>query len=842
VISQQEDRMGNDRSKDKSLHVAAQDKKGIKRRDLLLSGSSLIAASALTGATAKAELKEYPPGTTVPGRMGRTIGESSPAWPSPVRAKPGSPNVLFIVLDDTGYGQLGCFGSPINTPNINKLAQNGLLYTNMHTTALCSPTRSCVLTGRNHHSNAMACITEGSEGYPGSNGAIPFENGFLSEILLGQGYNTYALGKWHLTPAEQISAAGPYDRWPLGRGFERYYGFIGGDTSQYYPDLVYDNRQVEPPKTPEEGYHLTPDLVDKAISFIGDSKQLAPDKPFFIYFATGAMHAPHHGPKEWADKYKGKFDDGWDAYREKTFARQKELGIIPKNTVLSRHDPDVQDWSKLSADERKLYARMMEVFAGYLEHTDYHIGRLIDYLAATGELDNTLIMLISDNGASSEGGPTGSTNENKFFNNVPDDLKQNLAALDDLGGPKYFNHYAWGWTFAGNTPFKRWKRETYRGGTSDPFLVHWPKGIKGKGEIRTHYAHAIDMVPTVLDALGINPPTVIRGVTQSPMEGVSFAHTFNDANAPSKHHTQYFEMFAHRSIYNDGWRAVCPFPGTSFTEGKAFFGQLTLTEDKLRELDASGWELYNVIDDPAETKNLAETNRAKLIEMIALWYVEAGKYNVLPLDSRGTARFADERPQLTKDRQTYVYYPGTQTVPENVAVKVLNRAHSLTADVEIPKGGAQGVLVCHGSNAGGYALFVKDNKLHYVHNYVGAEEFRVESNERVPEGKATLRYEFEPTGKPDIAKGKGTPGRAKLYINNKLVGQNDLPVTVPLLLGLGGGLTVGRNPGSAVSQLYGPPFTFTGTIFKVTADVSGQMLQDTEAERTAAAKRAMSRQ
>jgi arylsulfatase len=350
------------------------------------------------------------------------------------------------------------------------------------------------------------------------------------------------------------------------------------------------------------------------------------------------------------------------------------------------------------------------------------------------------------------------------------------------------------------------------------------------------------MVPTVLDALDIEPPAVIRGVTQSPIEGVSFAHTFNDGKTASNHHTQYFEMFAHRAIYHDGWRAVCPFPGDSFTEAKAFFGQLELAEDKLRELDATGWELYNVIDDPAETKNLADTNRAKLIEMIALWYVEAGKYNVLPLDSRGTARFADERPQLTKDRQTYVYYPGTQTVPENVAVKVLNRAHSLTAEVEIPKGGASGVLICHGSNAGGYSLFVKDNKLHYVHNYVGAQEFRVASSEPVPEGKSQLRYEFEPTGKPDIAKGKGSPGRAQLYINDKLVGQADFPFTVPLLLGLGGGLTVGRNPGSPVSLLYGPPYAFTGTIFKVTADVSGQMLQDTQEERNATAKRALSRQ
>lgn len=787
-------------------------------------------------------LKEYKPGTTFTGRMGRTIGESEPAWPAPLRAREGAPNVLFIVLDDTGFGQLGCYGSPIRTPNLDKLAKNGLLYNNMHTTALCSPSRSCMLTGRNHHSNAMSCITEGSEGYPGSNGAIPFENGFLSEMLLQHGYNTYAVGKWHLTPAEQISAAGPYDRWPLGRGFERYFGFLGGDTSQYYPDLVYDNHQVEPPKTPEEGYHLTEDLVDKAIQFIADSKQLAPDKPFFLYFATGAMHAPHQVPKEWADKYKGQFDDGWDAYRAKVLKRQLELGVVPKGTKLSRHDPDVQDWKKLSADERKLYARMMEVFAGFLEHTDHHIGRLITFLERMGELRDTLIMVISDNGASSEGGPTGSVNENKFFNNVPDDLKQNLAALDDLGGPKFFNHYAWGWTFAGNTLFRRWKRETYRGGVSDAFIVHWPKGIKSKGQIRNHYAHAIDMVPTVLECLGIEAPEQIRGVTQSPIEGVSFAHTFNDAKAESKHHTQYFEMFAHRSIYHDGWRAVCPFPGTSFKEAKAFFGALTLTEEKLRELDAKGWELYNVEKDYSETVNLAAKNRDKLIEMIAMWYAEAGKYKVFPLDSRGTQRFADERPQLAKERKTYVYFPHTQAVPENVAVKVLNRAHSFTAEVEIPKGGAEGVLIAHGGNAGGYSIFIKDKKLHYVHNYVGADEYHVESAQHVPEGKCELCFEFEPTGRPDPAKGKGASGRAQFYINGKLAGQGDIPVTVPLLLSLGEGLSVGRDPGSPVSKLYPPPFEFTGTIFKVTADVSGKMIQDTEEEQKAMAKAHMARQ
>ena len=437
----------------------------------------------------------------------------------PLRAKDGAPNVLFIVLDDVGFGQIGCFGGPCETPNLDALAKNGLRYNNMHTTALCSPSRSCLLTGRNHHSNAMSCITEGSTGYPGGNGNIPFENGFLSEMLLQHGYNTYAIGKWHLTPADQISAAGPYDRWPLGRGFERFYGFLGGETHQYYPELVPDNHTVEAEKTPEEGYHLTEDLVDKAISFIADAKQVAPNKPFFMYFCPGAAHAPHHVPKEWADKYKGKFDDGWDKLRERTRARQKELGIVPADAQLSRHDPDVPEWEPLSAAEKKLYARMMEVFAGFLTHTDHHIGRLIEFLKNLGELDNTIIMAISDNGASSEGGPSGMVNEALFFNNVQGSLEENLAALDKLGGPEFCNHYAWGWTWAGNTPFRRWKRETYRGGVSDPFIVHWPKGIKAKGEVRTQYAHAIDMVPTVLDALGIEAPVSIKGVTQSPIRG-----------------------------------------------------------------------------------------------------------------------------------------------------------------------------------------------------------------------------------------------------------------------------------------------------------------------------------
>jgi arylsulfatase len=772
-------------------------------------------------------LNEYKPGQAFSGVIGRTFDVSKPAWPEPLRAKKGSPNVLFIVLDDTGFGQLGCYGSPISTPNIDALAANGLQFNNMHTTALCSPSRSCILTGRNHHSNGMACITEGSMGYPGSNGNIPFENGFISEILLQNGYNTYAIGKWHLSPAEQTSAAGPYNRWPLGRGFERYFGFLGGDTHQYYPELVSDNHQVEPESTPEEGYHLTPDLIAHAKAMIADSKQVAPDKPFFMYLALGTAHAPHHVPREWADKYKGKFDGGWDDYRKHVFERQVEKGLVPKGTTLSRHDPDVQDWNALSADERRLYARMMEVFAGFLEHADHYIGELIAFLKEIGEYDDTLIMLISDNGASPEGGPSGSVNEGKFFNNVPDNLEQNLAAIDDIGGPKYFNHYPWGWTHAGNTPFRRWKRETYRGSVSDPFIVCWPNGIKAKGELRTQYCHAIDMVPTVLDAIGLDAPTHIRGVSQSPLQGFSLASCFDDPKAESLHVTQYFEMFGHRSLYHDGWRAVCPWPGTSFKESGGHFGD-PIDYDKLTELDAHGWELYHIAEDFAETKDLASSEKDRLIAMIGMWYVEAGKYNVLPIDSRGTQRFAEERPQISVGRKKYVYYPGTQVVPGNAAPRVLNVAHSVSVHAHVPKEGAEGVLLSMGGNDGGFSFYIQDGKLTYGYNYVADQRFKVQSDAVVPTGEHVFSFEFTPTGKADIARGKGTPADVALLVDGKKVGKGSLPVTIPLQLGLAAGVAVGADPGAPVMLDYTSPFTFTGTVKKALIDITGEAPDDFE--------------
>jgi arylsulfatase A-like enzyme len=771
---------------------------------------------------------EYRKGEPFPGVIGRTAEESSPAWPAPARAKRGSPNVLFVVLDDTGYGQLGCYGSPIETPNFDRLAAGGLRYTNMHTTALCSPSRSCIISGRNHHSNGMACITELATGFPGYDGVVPFENGYLSEMLVEQGYNTLMIGKWHLTPSSQETAAGPYGQWPLGRGFERYYGFLGGDTSQWYPDLVHDNHQVEPPRTPEEGYHLSEDLVDHAISFVADAKQVDPDKPFFLHLCFGATHAPHHVPKEWADRYAGAFDDGWEAYREKVFARQKELGIVPADAELSRHDPDVPEWSTLPAPARTLFSRMMEVFAGFLSHTDHQLGRLLDFLEELGELDDTLIMVVSDNGASAEGGPTGTTNEAQFFNNAQEPLEDSLKVIDELGGPEHFNHYPWGWTWAGNTPFRRWKRETYRGGATDPFIVHWPKGIEAKGEVRTQYAHIIDMVPTVLDALELEPPTVIRGVTQSALHGVSFAHTFADPKAASRRKTQYFEMLGHRSIYKDGWRAVCPWPGPSFVEAGMPFGE-AISAETLSRLDATGWELYHVDEDFAENHDVAEQHRDRLIELIGTWYVEAGKYDVLPIDGSGLARMVAEKPLVAPPRDRYTYRSGTQSIPFFAGPRVLNRPHSITAKVEIPAGGAEGVLLCQGTAAGGYSLYLQDGHLHYVHNYVGRDLYAVHSEDPVPTGEHELRFEFEPTGQPDLPHGKGAPGRLQLYVDGDLVGTADAPTTMPFVINPGP-LTCGSNPGSPVTGDYPSPFRFTGTIHDVTIDVSGELIRDDEAE------------
>jgi arylsulfatase len=742
------------------------------------------------------------------GKIGRTVDESTPDWPPLARAPKDAPNVLFIVLDDVGFAALGCYGSPvIQTPHMDRLAKNGVRYNNFHTTALCSPSRSCFLTGRNHHSNAMACITEGSTGFPGSYGRVPLANGLLSEMLTPFGWAAFAIGKWHLTPAEDMNLACNRKWWPLGRGFDRFYGFLGGEVDQWTPWLTYDNHYIKPPKTPEEGYHNVPDLTEKAKEFIADLKQVAPERPFFMYFCPGACHAPHHAPKEWIEKYKGKFDAGWDDYREKALANQIKLGICPPGTKLSPPDPDVTPWAKLPQEEKALYAHEMEVYAAYLTFVDHNIGELVAFLQEMGQLDNTLIILVSDNGASAEGGPHGSFNECLFFNNAPDTIKNNLKHLKNWGDPTTYPHYSWGWAHATNTPFRRWKREVARGGTSDLCIVHWPKGIKAKDAIREQFIHATDLVPTVLDVLHLKALKSINGVAQNPIEGVSFASTFDNAKAKVPREAQYFEMFAQRAIYLDGWRAYAPWK----------FGDNITAKDLTNEK----WMLFHQDKDFSESTDVASKYPEKLEELKQLWWAMANKYKVLPLDGRGVQRIATPRPQMSAPRDKYVYYPGTGEVDASTAVDIRNRSYRITAEVEIPKGGAQGVLLAHGGMIGGYSFFVnKDQKLQFSYNYLGIDEFKTIASETIPTGKVSLRWEFTRTGPPDFKLGKGAPGAGKLFINGKQVGAGDIPVTCPLAYSLSGdGLSCGRDTLTPVSHDYSREYPFTGTIRRVVVDV-----------------------
>ncbi|MBI2808756.1 MAG: arylsulfatase [Planctomycetes bacterium] len=752
---------------------------------------------------AKAGVKTYK--GQFDGIVNRTVQDSVPSWPVPVRAKPGSPNVIFIVLDDVGFGQLGCFGGQCKTPNLDRLAKNGLRYNNMHTTALCSPTRSSILTGRNHHKNNMACITELSTGFPGYNGRIPFENGFISEILQRFGYATFVVGKWHLTPDEEMNMGATKVRWPLGRGFERFYGFLGGDTHQYYPDLVSDNTPVSPPKTPEQGYHLTDDITEKSIGYIRDLRAVTPDKPFFLYYAPGAMHAPHHVPKEWIARHKGKFNMGWDKAREIILANQIKLGVVPEGTKLPPRNEEVKAWDKCTAKEKQLYSYMMEIFAGFLEHTDDRIGRLITYLEETKQLDNTLIMVISDNGASAEGGPNGVLCEGSFFNGVQETVDFIWKNKDRLGTPNSFNHYPFGWTMAGCTPFKKWKRETHLGGIRDPFIVHWPKGIKEKNAIRSQYAHAIDLVPTVLDVCGITPPKAIGGITQSAFDGVSFKHTFNDAKAKSKRPTQYYEMFGYRAIYHDGWTAVSP---------HLPFG--TPIDEKV--LAKSKWELYNTDQDFSQFEDLAAKFPARVKMMEEIWWAEAAKNNVLPLDGRSTLRMIEPRPQITPGRSSYEYFPGGAPVSHTVAAPTINRSFKITAEIDTGAKGAEGVIIAHGGNFGGWSLYAKDGKLHYAYNWLGIEHYDLVSSVDLPRGKSTVGLQFMKTGKAKF----GAGGVAILSINGKSVATKVLPKTVPTIYWPHNeGLTCGYDDLTPVTSAYQSPFRFTGVIHRAVVTVNG---------------------
>ncbi len=743
------------------------------------------------------------------GVIGRTIQESTPAWPQPIKARDGAPNIVYIVLDDVGYGQISPFGGFCETPNLDRLAQNGLRYSNFHTTALCSPTRSALLTGRNHHTNAMAGIVEFPAGFPGYTCEIPFEIGLLPEMLTPLGYAAYAVGKWHLTPQIDMNMGARRDRWPLGRGFERFYGFMGGDTDQYNPELVADNHAVHQPRPAEEGYHLTEDLADKAIEFLTDLRNVEASKPFFLYFCTGAGHAPHHAPPEWIEKYRGKFEMGWDKARETILQRQKEMGIVPPNTELTPRPHWIQAWEALPADEKHLYARMMEVFAGFISHTDHQIGRLIDFIAELGELDNTIIVAISDNGASAEGGPNGSLNEAAFFNRLPESVDECLARIDELGTPRAYNHYPFGWAWAGNTPFQRWKREVHEGGVADFCVIHWPERIKARGEVRSQYAHVVDVTPTLLDILNIDPPHQIKGITQSPLQGISFASTLDDTESASNHETQYYEMLGNRAIYHKGWKAVT-YHGT---EGMIYDG----VTDPTRPFDEDVWELYHVAEDFSESHDLATERPDKLRELQELWWIEAARNNVLPLQATFSGR-GRARPRPGGQRHRFVYRPGGAPIDFLAAANVKNRSHTITAEVEIPEEGAEGVLLAIGSRFGGISLYVKDGRLRYDYNLLARGHYRMESSEEIPTGACTLSFEFDKTG----AQPFGAGGDARLLINGRVVGESTFPITVPILFGIGEALHCGYDGGAPVSDDYQAPFSFTGKLKRVIVEVSGR--------------------
>lgn len=754
------------------------------------------------------------------------VRDSKPDWTpyAPPQAKEGAPNVLYIVWDDTGIAAWDTFGGLIEMPNMKRIADKGLRYSNWHTTALCSPTRSCLLTGRNAHNNGMACIVEGATGFPGSNAVIPPENGTISEILSGSGYTTLCVGKWHLTPETESNMAGPKRTWPTGRGFDRYYGFLGGETNQWYPDLTYDNHFTSQPYKPEEGYHLSKDLVDKAVEFIQDSQQIAPDKPWFMYLAFGANHAPHHTPKEWADKYKGKFDMGYEKYREIVLENMKKMGTVPKETELSPINPwpapdviseadVVLPWDTLSDDQKKLFTRMAEVYAGFSSYTDHESGRLFDYLEETGQLDNTVIVIVSDNGASGEGTPNGSVNENKFFNGWPDDLQENLKYLDELGSPNTYNHYPTGWAWAFNAPYKMFKRYSLEGGIADPCIITWPKMMKRvAGQTRDQYHHAIDIVPTLLDCLEIDPPEFIKGFEQSPIQGVSMRYTFDKPDATSTRPAQYYAMLGTRAIYHQGWKAVA--------RHGAISGVGHFMDDK--------WELYQTEKDRAEVHDLAAQQPEKLKEMVASWFAFAGRNNVFPLDDRTPIEIInDPRPQLSKPRNSYIYYPGTSTVPEGVAPNMRNRSYTILANVEIDTSEAEGVIFSMGSRFGGHSLYVKDGKLHYIYNFLGITEMKFVSSEQVPTGKVVLGVEF--TKEKEDPKGVAN-GTLKLYINDSTVAEGSIK-TQPGKFGLAGGMEIGRSGPDPVSSDYDSPFEFKGgTIKRVSINLTGAQYVDEEAE------------
>ncbi|KKX99710.1 MULTISPECIES: arylsulfatase [Microbacterium] len=763
------------------------------------------------------------------GQIELDVRDSVPDWsPYELRKAPdGAPNVLVVLYDDTGLASWSPYGGRISMPTMDRLARDGLTYTQWHTTALCSPTRSTMLTGRNHHVNRAGVIMEGTNGFPGFAGRLPRECATIGQILQQNGYSTFWVGKDHNVPEEDNAPGGDRSMWPLQLGFDRFYGFLGGETNNWYPDLVEDNHFIEAPATPEQGYHLSKDLADQALKMIRNQQASNPSKPWYLWFCPGANHAPHHAPEEYIAKYKGRFDDGYDAYREWALDRMIKKGVLPEGTAMTPLNPlpddvanpadRVRPWDELNDDEKRLFARFAEVFAGFSEYTDTQVGRIIDYLEETDQLDNTLVFYCADNGASGEGSPDGSVNENKFFNGYPDDLAENLAMIDRLGSADTYNHYPTGWAAAFSTPFQMFKRYSqYAGGTCDPMVIHWPKGISAKGELRHQYHHSVDVVATVLDVIGIEMPETFRGVQQHPLDGVSMKYSFDaDPDAPTQKRTQYYSMLGTRGIWKDGWKAAAVHAPLS---GKGHF-------------DDDEWELYHVDSDRSESQDLAAEHPEKLQELIAAWFDEAKANFALPLDDRSAREMLNvERPQAEPARERYVYYPGTDAVPESVAVNLRGRSYKIVADVVLEEG-AEGVIFAHGSRFGGHTLFIKDNRLSYVYNFLGIPPEQTFTSAELTPGPHTLGVDFTRESAGEHGESVGT---ATLYVDDEAVASGPMRAQVGKFTLCGDGLCVGWDSADPVSRQYRNPFPFTGgRLMGVGVDVSTEQYRDLELEAAA---------
>ena len=729
------------------------------------------------------------------GVIGKTDKDSKPYFAHPLQPKAGSPNIVYIVLDDVGFSDLGVYGSEIHTPNIDRLGLGGLRFNNFHTRAICSPTRAALLTGRNSHSVGVRTVADILNGYPNDRGRISPHATTLAEILRSAGYGTFAVGKWHLVPGYETTEAGPFDNWPLQRGFDHYYGFLGGLTDQYHPDLVQDNTHIDYPRRPN--YHLSEDLVDHSITYIRNEQTTAPNRPFFLYLAFGAAHAPHQVPKPYIDKYVPVFEKGWDKTRQDRIARQKQLGVIPANTQLAPRNEGVKPWDSLSADEKRLFVRYQAAYAGFLEHADEQIGRLVDFPQDSGQLDNTLLVLISDNGANYEGGFEGWTNyvygytALSGFIPVKSTVPQGLEEIDEIGTDRNTTNYPRGWAMAGNTPFKLYKEFVHGGGVNDPLIIHWPKGLQDRGAIRQQFVDVIDITPTILDITGLRAPEVYHGIPQKPVEGASIAATFKDSSAPDPRHVQYFEQLGNRAIWKDGWKLV-----TEHKDGADF--------------DTDRWELYNLREDFSETNDLAATNLAKVEELKKLWWSEAEKYSVLPLDGRGVKALRSLlAPPL--GRSTLTLYPGQARIPARAAGAALG-GFSLTAHVNRAGADSEGVLLSVGDSSAGYVFYVKDNHLVFDNNNLSSHQV-LKSSAEVPTGESALRFQFTP--------GLLFGGTGELFINDQKVGETALTI-LPIITGFGA-LEVGRNSLSPVSQDYAGKGAFAfpdGQLLKVVVQIS----------------------